>query len=772
MHSEERLQSELLSRSATRLQSALEAGRMVAWEFEVATGKMEYSGNLNSIFGNNSRAAASVIPAFDDRALISELLEHSARGVGPYSSEFRLVKPDGGVIWIRNQGEIVHDSEGHPSRVIGVTLDITERKEAEELLHNIAAGVSVATGDAFFRLLTQHLCEVLKTDFACIGELDIKRPEKVRTVAVFSGDSFWDEFEYELANTPCQQALALGHCSYGQDVQSAFPLDHLLSEIGIESYLGVALIGSAGQPLGVMSVMNRAPLKNINAAETILNIFASRAGAELERRRWERALRESEVTTRAIVRALPDLILVSNDDGTLRELYAKDPTEFGFSQHSFPRKLEDVLGHDAAHRILTSTLSDSSEPNVVEYSLAGPAQHRFYEARAISFGDKRILTIIRNITSKKQAETESEESRRFAQRIAETSLNVLFIYDLIERRNIYANERSADVIGYTPKEIENMGASFIDLLMHPDDLALLPKLAGEYATRKDGEVFEHVFRMKHKNGQWRWVHRCATIFTRTADGRPKQILGSVTDITEYKRAEQELQELSARLLNVTDGERRRIARELHDVTGQNLAAISFNLASLDHASALPSNLRNTVADCQTLCQESLKEIRTLSYLLHPPTLDKFGLVGAVEWYLRGFIERTGIDVTLDIKKEIGRLSPEMEMNLFRVVQEGLTNIRRHSGSDTATIRLDKQATQLIMQIEDRRTRLPDKPGRRKNGGNIEAGVGIPAMRERLRQHGGYLEIRSDDAGTTLIAVVPLIPHATLLKQPSQQAGKP
>ena len=169
----------------------------------------------------------------------------------------------------------------------------------------------------------------------------------------------------------------------------------------------------------------------------------------------------------------------------------------------------------------------------------GPALRR---QRTISFGDDRLLTIVRNITSKKRAETDLEESRRFAQRIAETSLNVLFVYDLIEQRNVYANERSTDVIGYTPKEIENMGESFIQRLMHPDDLALMPKRAAEYATRKDGEIFEHVFRMRHKNGQWRWVHRCATIFNRTADGRPKQILGSVTDMSDYKRAEQELQE--------------------------------------------------------------------------------------------------------------------------------------------------------------------------------------------------------------------------------------
>src|SRR5262245_54842055 len=533
MHRDERLQPEMLSGSASRLQMALQAARMVAWEFEVATGTVQYSGNVNSIFGHDPHATAHTIPAFDDRTLAADLLEH-AQGAGPYSSEFRVVKPDGSVVWIRNQGETVHDNEGQPSRIIGVTLDITERKEAEELLHNIAAGVSVTTGEAFFRLLTKHLCEALKTDFACIGELDIKHPEKVRTVAVFSENKYWDELEYELANTPCEQALTWGHCSYPRGVQSAFPLDHLLVEIGIESYLGVALIGSAGQPLGVMSVMNRAPLKNVKSAETILNIFASRAAAELERRRWERALHESEVTNRAIVRALPDIILVSNNHGSILELYAKDSTEFGFPRESFPKKLDDALGPEAGQRVLASTVPDSGEPAVVEYSLAGPGQ-RFYEARTISFGDDRLLTIVRNITSKKRAETDLEESRRFAQRIAETSLNVLFVYDLIEQRNVYANERSTDVIGYTPKEIENMGESFIQRLMHPDDLALMPKRAAEYATRKDGEIFEHVFRMRHKNGQWRWVHRCATIFNRTADGRPKQILGSVTDISEYKQ---------------------------------------------------------------------------------------------------------------------------------------------------------------------------------------------------------------------------------------------
>ena len=208
------------------------------------------------------------------------------------------------------------------------------------------------------------------------------------------------------------------------------------------------------------------------------------------------------------------------------------------------------------------------------------------------------------------------------------------------------------------------------------------------------------------------------------------------------------------------------------MTGQNLAAISFNITTLEHTIALPSNLKNIVTECQTLCQESQKEIRTLSYLLHPPTLDRFGLVGALEWYIEGFIERTGIDVVFDVKTEIGRLPQEMEMNLFRVVQEGLTNIRRHSASDTAVIHLDKDETQLILQIEDRRKGLREKAEPTKPAGDIGAGVGIPGMRERLRQHGGHLEIRSDGTGTTLRAVVPLTDQTAPSKQLSHQAGAP
>ena len=373
-----------------------------------------------------------------------------------------MVKPDGGVIWIRNQGEVIRDAEGRPIRIIGIALDITEQKETDDLLRHIAAGVSAATGETFFRLLAQELCLALQTDFACIGELRVNNQGTVQTIAMFAAGQFSDGLDYELAGTPCREAVMSGHCSYPRSVQSFFPADRLLVDMGIESYIGVALTGSTGEPVGVMSVMSRRPLNNVNTAETILSIFASRAAAELERRRWERALRGSEIWNRAILSALPDTIFVLDCRGVIQHCYAKDAGKLSLPPESVAgKKLEDVLSPEAAGLILQS--SRTLEPDgaaVVEYSLLVLGQPRFYEARTVSFGGDNFLIIVRDVTDRRSAEADLKESRRFAQRIAETTPNILFVYDVIERRNVYANERSSEVLGYTPKEIEDMGDNF------------------------------------------------------------------------------------------------------------------------------------------------------------------------------------------------------------------------------------------------------------------------------------------------------------------------
>jgi signal transduction histidine kinase len=237
-------------------------------------------------------------------------------------------------------------------------------------------------------------------------------------------------------------------------------------------------------------------------------------------------------------------------------------------------------------------------------------------------------------------------------------------------------------------------------------------------------------------------------------GRVTATASIARDVSERKRAEQELQRLTASLLNLQDAERRRLARELHDVTAQNLFVISTNLSRLQRGRVETSEVQGVLAESRKLCDQALQEIRTLSYLLHPPMLDQAGLAGAISWYVQGFIKRSGIKIEMLPAREVGRLPSEIETALFRVVQESLTNIRRHSGSSSADIKLDKEEDQILLQIRDHGRGMP-KPALSEQDGQESLGVGIPGMRQRLRQLGGILEIESSDSGMVVTAKVPI-----------------
>jgi len=234
-------------------------------------------------------------------------------------------------------------------------------------------------------------------------------------------------------------------------------------------------------------------------------------------------------------------------------------------------------------------------------------------------------------------------------------------------------------------------------------------------------------------------------------GRVLAIASITRDISERKRAEQELQRLTAHLLNLQDEERRRIARELHDVTAQNLFVINLNLSRLQRGRMEPSEAQAALTESSELCDQALQEIRTLSYLLHPPMLDQAGLAGALRWYIAGFTKRSGIDIKMAGGPEIGRLPSDIEMALFRIVQESLTNIRRHSGSSFAEIRLEKDEDQVILQIRDQGRGMPKLVSTESES----LGVGIAGMRQRIRQFGGVLEIESSDQGMVVTARVPI-----------------
>jgi PAS domain S-box-containing protein len=229
-----------------------------------------------------------------------------------------------------------------------------------------------------------------------------------------------------------------------------------------------------------------------------------------------------------------------------------------------------------------------------------------------------------------------------------------------------------------------------------------------------------------------------------------------TEVAERKRMEMSLRELSGHLLNTQDQERRRMARELHDNAGQTLSVLAMKLDGIVMACGdKDSRLAAMASEAKKFSDDLSKEIRTLSYLLHPPLLDEVGLESAIRWYVDGFSERSKIRVELILPPRMERLPRDLELVLFRVVQESLTNVHRHSGSESAKIRVTRAPDLVVLEISDRGKGISTERHRGLSG--AKTGVGVRGMEERVRQFGGTLQIASSEEGTSVTVNLPIGP---------------
>jgi PAS domain S-box-containing protein len=359
-------------------------------------------------------------------------------------------------------------------------------------------------------------------------------------------------------------------------------------------------------------------------------------------------------------------------------------------------------------------------------------------------GQRSILVTSSDISARKALEEDLRLSEREFSTLVENSPDIISRLDQ-DLRYIYISptfERVTGLptdcfIGKTPRE---MGLADYD--SQGFELCCRQAILTRTASQRG-------FDYKGRNY---WT-RVIPEFSR--DGSVESVMTISEDVTDRIQSEHELTKLTVRLFHLQDEERRRIARELHDGTAQNLFAISVNLARLNELRVSEkSESKQFITESQSLIDQSLQEIRTLSYVLHPPLLDQAGLVSALQWYVEGFSKRSGIYVEL-VAQAIDRLPSEMEMALFRVVQEALTNVRRHSGSEIVRIRLQRTLTAVLLEISDRGRGLQTSSEAEDSNALVAIGVGIPGMRQRLRQLGGNLEILSNGHGTTISAVVPL-----------------
>jgi PAS domain S-box-containing protein len=473
-----------------------------------------------------------------------------------------------------------------------------------------------------------------------------------------------------------------------------------------------------------------------------------------ERKRAENALRESEDRYRDLVEHSSDLICTHDALGMLLSVNEAPLRILGYSREELMSKpLREFVAPEAkamcdAYLVkvqkegfasgLLPMLTKSGEVRLWEYNNS---------LRKECMSSPIVRGIAHDVTEQRRAEAALRLSEEKFSKAFRSSPVEIVISTVEEGRLVDVNESFQRTVGFTREEL--IGRTTLELgLVNPDE-----RMAVMEEIKKNGHVTNREIQIRAKSGEIR-TKLCSAELIRI--GGEGCLLAVSQDITARKHADAALRRLSGQLLQLHDEERRSISRDLHDVTGQDLVALS---TLLDQArTTIPTTnrrLRRMFSQSQALADRCIREVRTLSYVLHPPMLDEAGLEDAIRHYAEGFAERTGIHVELDISTAFGRVSPEIELAVFRVVQESLCNIHRHSGGFNAAIRLHRKRQMIFLEVSD------DGRGIPKNGGNgagifqLKSGVGVPSMRERVNQVAGQMDMESSSRGTTVRVTVPL-----------------
>ena len=425
--------------------------------------------------------------------------------------------------------------------------------------------------------------------------------------------------------------------------------------------------------------------------------------------------------------------------------------------------------------------------------IMGTQNERFANSVSAQFRNRRAVlpvpntmassTSKQNQNSAEAALARSNEMLRISQMAGGTGS---FEWD-IPTNTLVWSENHARMFGLWPTGFDGTFACWKRRIDPADAAKIEKELEAAFAEKREQWYSEHQI-IRADNAERRWFTSRARISYDRA-GKPLKMIGVSIDTTDRKLAEDELlrgradlehgvherttellqktlemseqarqldeanaslRQLSARLLTLQDDERRRLASHLHDSTGGWITALAMNLSVLQGEGNLSPKAKTVLADSLEMLRDMSDDLRTVSHLLHPPLLDEMGLQSALRWYVDEFSKRSQIPVEVEISPNVGRLARDCETAIFRIVQEALTNVHRHSGSARASICLTRAHGEVNLEVRDWGTGISSM----QRGMPPPNGVGLQGMRERIRQFGGEFEIRSTSKGTSVIAKFP------------------
>lgn len=386
-----------------------------------------------------------------------------------------------------------------------------------------------------------------------------------------------------------------------------------------------------------------------------------------------------------------------------------------------------------------------------EETLAMPSGTRRWETVLKPLADPQgrvthIMGSSRDVTRERLAVADAERRRRLLERIVEASPGVIYVHDTGTGRTEFVGGNIERILGFMEGASSPLGEDLLATHVHPDDQARLREHAARLPDLPPGRVASATFRTRGHDGGWRWLTTQEVPFEHGPDGKTRSVIGVATDVTERMDAETKVEGLKERLLSIQEDERRRISRELHDSTVQHLVAASLALMRAAEA-APPEAVRGEISVAQTILTEAMEEIRVAAYLLQPPALQGTDLGTALASYVQGFGNRTGLRVSAETEGDAAGIPPDARAALFRIAQEALVNVHRHSGADEARILLQVLPGSLTLTVSDNGRGFPVEPA--------APGTGIAGMRERLLALGGELVIASGPDGSHLSATLPL-----------------
>jgi PAS domain S-box-containing protein len=653
-------------------------------------------------------------------------------------SEIRITRKDGTPRWVLSSNR-AFTLQGKPAR-LGVIVDITERKQAE---------------DANQRAL-QRLTEAQRIGQIGDWELDLA-----------SGAITWSAQAFEILGRDPNLGPPHDHeenAALYDPASAALMADKIAAVIGTgedQEYELVAL-----PPDGRRVPVQARAVARKDGAGNVVGLYGTVQDIT-ERKRGDEALRLSEKKLSLVLAHMTEGVMLIDANGnafyqnpaSLR-IHGFEPAATGYIHNQdLPiswsgwdqqgRQLD--VGEWPLSRV---TRGERVHNQVLRARRVGTSLEFFanYNGEPIYDEDGKFVVsfiTIHDITDRIRSEAAVRESEGKLRKVIDGLGPYMFVGLMTpDGLLIEANRPALEAARLTPEDV--LDKPFADAYWWAHSLAVQAQLIAAIGRAAAGQPSRYDVQLRVAEDTLIWTD--FSLFpVRDPGGEVIFLVPSAIVIDERKHAESALRELTHRLLHAEDEERRRIAKELHDSTAQDLVAVLLNLGtlrdSLPELGAVPAQV---IDDSVALLENSANDIRTLSYALHPPRLDELGLPGALAEYAAGLGKRSGVRIRVEAEPDFGRLREDQEHALFRVAQESLGNVVRHSESDSASVRLAWQGANIVVTIEDHGRGLPPDLQTRRGA----QGVGILGMRERLQHLGGRLEIVSGEGGTTVVAVLP------------------